>query len=71
MKVTEQKKKKSTFCLRTFRSVVFYLQFRVNLELAYAPMLTENLQVSADALHFHSIQYGTICFASYRQSIEP
>lgn len=52
-----------------FRSVVFYLQVRVNLELIYAPMLTENLQVSADALHFHSIQCGTICLASYRQSI--
>lgn len=56
-------------CFRTYQSNVFYLQVWINLNLVNAPMHTENLKVPADALHYHSIQYATMCFASYRQSI--
>lgn len=44
-----------------------YILVWINLDLANAPMHTENLKVPADALHYHSIQYATMCFASYKQ----
>lgn len=44
-----------------------YILVWINLDLVNAPMHTENLKVPADALHYHSIQYATMCFASYKQ----
>lgn len=48
-----------------------YILVWINLNLVNAPMHTENLKIPADALHYHSIQYATMCFASYRQSVIP
>lgn len=45
-----------------------YILVWIILNLANATMHTENLY---NALHYHSVQYATMCLASYKQSFKP
>lgn len=53
------------------KCIFIYILVCINLNMVNAPMHTENLKIPADALHYHSIQYATMCFAGYRQSFIP